>query len=104
MNLAGVVIGVLAFVVIGIFHPIVIKCEYYFSKKIWPVFLVLGLGFLLSSLWVPSVLVASLLGVIGCSCLWSIQELFEQERRVQKGWFPDNPNRGKPVKERIKNE
>ena len=28
---------------------------------------------------------------IGCSCLWSIKELFEQRERVRKGWFPENP-------------
>jgi len=33
------------------------------------------------------------LGVIGCSCFWSIKELYEQRERVKKGWFPDNPNR-----------
>ncbi|MBQ5358077.1 MAG: DUF4491 family protein [Alistipes sp.] len=26
--------------------------------------------------------------VIGCSCLWSIRELFEQRECVRKGWFP----------------
>jgi len=25
--------------------------------------------------------------------LWSIHELFEQEKRVERGWFPKNPNR-----------
>jgi len=36
-----------------------------------------------------------LLGVLGCTFLWSIQELYEQEERVRKGWFPENPNRQK---------
>jgi len=27
------------------------------------------------------------------SCLWSILELFEQEERVKKGWFPKNPKK-----------
>ena len=29
----------------------------------------------------------------GASSLWSIGELFEQRRRVEKGWFPANPKR-----------
>ena len=33
------------------------------------------------------------LGVVGCSCLWSILEIFEQKERVEKGWFPKNPKR-----------
>ena len=100
MNLTGVIIGVLAFVIIGVFHPIVIKSEYYFSKKIWPVFLVAGIGIIMGSLWVKAVLPAAILGVLGCSCLWSIQELFEQEKRVEKGWCPANPKRSKGIKEK----
>ena len=33
--------------------------------------------------------------VLGVTCLWSIKELFEQEERVKKGWFPANPKRKK---------
>ena len=29
MNTSGIIIGLSSFVIIGIFHPIVIKCEYY---------------------------------------------------------------------------
>ena len=104
MNFTGVIIGLLAFVIIGVFHPIVIKCEYYFGKKIWPVFLVVGAGILLGSLWVQAVLPAAILGVLGCSCLWSIQELFEQEKRVEKGWFPANPRKGSLNRESAENE
>ena len=100
MNLTGVIIGVLAFVIIGVFHPIVIKSEYYFSKKIWPVFLVAGIGIIMGSMWVKAILPAAVLGVLGCSCLWSIQELFEQEKRVEKGWFPANPKRANGIKEK----
>lgn len=35
MNWAGIIIGVTTFFVIGIFHPIVIKAEYYFGTKCW---------------------------------------------------------------------
>ena len=35
----------------------------------------------------------SLVGVVGASLLWSIGELFEQKKRVEKGWFPMNPKR-----------
>ncbi|MCI6812127.1 MAG: DUF4491 family protein [Lachnospiraceae bacterium] len=93
MNWNGILIGVASFLIIGIFHPIVIKGEYYFSKRIWPIFLVLGLVFLGISLLVENALGASLLGVLGCSCLWSIGELKEQEDRVKKGWFPRNEKR-----------
>ena len=34
-----------------------------------------------------------LIAVFGITCLWTIKELFEQEQRVAKGWFPKNPKR-----------
>lgn len=93
MNFQGVMIGVFSFLIIGIFHPIVIKGEYYFSKKIWPIFLLLGIIFIILSLNIKGQLLSALLGVTGFSCLWSIHELIEQEQRVRKGWFPKNPKR-----------
>ncbi|KEI05596.1 DUF4491 family protein [Clostridium botulinum] len=93
MNIQGVLIGLIAFLIIGVFHPIVIKGEYYFGKGIWPIFLVIGIIFLVVSIFIKSQIISSVLGVIGFSCLWSIIELFEQEERVKKGWFPKNPKR-----------
>lgn len=91
MYFQGILIAIATFLTIGIFHPIVIKSEYYFGVKCWPVFAVMGLIFLGVSLCVSSVFFAALLGVVGCSCLWSILEIFEQRERVRKGWFPMNP-------------
>lgn len=93
LHWTGVVIAVIAFLLIGVFHPIVIKAEYYFGKRVWPVFLLAGLIFLAASLWVAHPVGSSALGVLGCSCLWSIGELFEQEQRVARGWYPRRPGR-----------
>ena len=38
MNFSGILIGVLTFFLIGLFHPIVIYAEYYFGSRCWPVF------------------------------------------------------------------
>ena len=46
VNMEGVAVGIVALVMIGVFHPIVIKCEYYFSHRIWPLFLAAGWCFL----------------------------------------------------------
>lgn len=91
MNFDGIIIGLVSFLIIGLFHPIVIKGEYYFSKKIWPIFLVVGIVFLVISLYTESSILTASLGVTGFSCLWSIKELFEQEERVKKGWYPKRP-------------
>ena len=43
MNFTGIIVGLATFLIIGVFHPIVIKAEYYFSKSCWPVFLAAGI-------------------------------------------------------------
>lgn len=93
MYFEGIIIAVVTFLIIGIFHPIVIKSEYYWGVKCWPAFAVIGIALLASSLYISNVLVASIIGVTGCSALWSILEIFEQRERVRKGWFPMNPKR-----------
>lgn len=95
MHWSGIVIGLTVFFVIGLFHPIVIKCEYYFSDKVWPVFLVVGLICCIGSVFISHVILSSVLSILGFSCLWSIKELKEQKERVRKGWFPQNPKRTK---------
>lgn len=95
MNFIGLIIAFATFLTIGIFHPIVIKSEYYFGTRCWWVFLLSGIAFVALSLFVENQILSTLLGVVGCSCLWSILEIFEQKERVQKGWFPMNPKRQK---------
>ena len=70
MNWYGIVIGVCSFLIIGVFHPIVIKCEYYFSKKVWPIFFVCGLIAAVVSLLVGNFLASALLGSLSCSFFW----------------------------------
>ena len=98
INWQGIIIGAAAFLIIGIFHPIVIKSEYYFGKKVWPVFLVVGVISVGLTLMIENTAFAAIVGIFGFSCLWSINELIEQEERVRKGWFPANPKR--PVEQK----
>ena len=95
MSFIGILIGAVSFMSIGMFHPIVIKAEYYFSKKCWPVFAVAGVILLYVSTRMENVAHSACIAVVGMSCLWSIIELYEQEERVRKGWFPMNPARKK---------
>ncbi len=87
-NLTGVVIGVATFLIIGLFHPLVIKGEYYFGVKCWWVFLLMGIAATAGALCVRELLWSTLLAVWGASSFWSIGELFQQRERVRKGWFP----------------
>lgn len=93
MFFTGITIAIMALLIIGVFHPIVIKTEYYTGTKYWWAFLTAGLICLLTALFVENVILSAALGLAGASCLWSILELFEQKERVRKGWFPMNPKR-----------
>ncbi len=93
MYFEGLIIAVVTFLIIGAFHPIVIKSEYYWGVKCWPVFALVGIILLGISLFVQNVLLAAIIGITGCSSLWSVLEIFEQRERVRKGWFPMNPKR-----------
>ncbi len=90
LNLNGILIALFSYAIIGLFHPIVVKCQYYFTDRIWPIFLAVGLVLLILSLFVQNT-ASILLSIIGAACLWSIRELREQTERVNKGWFPENP-------------
>ena len=92
-RLAGIIIGISTFLIIGLFHPIVVKAEYYWGTRCWWIFLLLGLASIAVSLLVSSILLSTLAGVFAFSSFWTIKEVFEQEERVKKGWFPKNPRR-----------
>ena len=93
MNFTGIIIGVATFLIIGLFHPLVIKGEYYFGVRCWWVFALMGVAAVVAALFVEDVLVSTLLAVWGASSFWSIGELFEQRKRVEKGWFPKREKR-----------
>ena len=91
MNISGIIIGLATFLIIGIFHPIVIKAEYYLGTRCWWIFLLAGIVFGATSLIISNMIISTILGVTAFSSLWSILELKEQKKRVEKGWFPEGP-------------
>jgi hypothetical protein len=93
MYFTGLIIAVSTFVIIGLFHPVVIKTEYYFGTRPWWLFLITGIICIICSILIENDIFSSIVGVLGASLLWSIGELFSQKKRVQKGWFPMNPKR-----------
>lgn len=95
MNWSGITVGLATFLIIGVFHPIVIKAEYHFGKRCWWAFALAGVAFAVLSLFISNMVLTTITGVTAFSCFWSIHELFEQENRVKKGWFPANPKRKK---------
>lgn len=95
LNFMGIIIGVATFLVIGLFHPLVIKAEYYIGVRSWWLFLIAGIVAAAASLLVADLFVSVILGVVAFSSFWSIGEVFAQKKRVEKGWFPANPKRRK---------
>lgn len=95
LNFSGIIIGVATFLVIGLFHPLVIKAEYYIGVRSWWLFLFLGIVAGIVSLMVANLTLSIILGVVAFSSFWSIGEVFEQKKRVEKGWFPANPKKKK---------
>ena len=97
-HIGGLLIGICTFLIIGFFHPVVVKAEYYWGTRCWWIFLVLGILGVIGSVIITDLLISSLLGVFSFSSFWTIKELFEQKERVKKGWFPMNPKRRKEYK------
>ena len=95
MNFSGIVIGVATFLIIGLFHPLVIKAEYYIGVRSWWLFMLLGVASAVVSLLVVNLALSIFLGVVAFSSFWSIGEVFQQKKRVEKGWFPANPKKKK---------
>ena len=93
MHFEGILAGLATFLVIGLFHPLVIKAEYYLGVCSWWAFLILGLVASACSIWLSGGFWSIIFGVVAFSSFWSIKEVFEQRKRVEKGWFPRNPKR-----------
>ena len=92
-SLQGPLLGLATFLIIGLFHPIVIKTEYYFGTRPWWIFLLVGVEGTVAAFLIESLFWSALTAIVAFSSLWSIKELFEQKERVRKGWFPQNPRR-----------
>ena len=58
INFDGLLIGIVTFLIIGLFHPVVVKAEYYWGTKCWWIFLVLGILGVIASLFIDSVFVS----------------------------------------------
>lgn len=93
LNFTGIIIGAAVFLSIGICHPITIKLEYYFGRKGWWGFFIPGVICTAISLMVDNYIVSTIIAAFAFSCFWGIHEVFQQEMRVLRGWFPENPKR-----------
>ncbi len=93
MDFNGIIVGAATFLIIGLCHPLVIKTEYKYGKGAWWIFAVAGTILGIFSLIADNTTLSTVCGAGAFSFYWGIGEMFEQEKRVLKGWFPENPKR-----------
>ena len=70
-----------------------LKKMYYWGTRPWIIYLLIGVASLVGALFIENTIISAIVGVFGASALWGIGELFQQQKRVEKGWFPKNPKR-----------
>ena len=70
MYFTGIIIAVCTFVTIGIWHPIVIKTEYYWGTRPWIVYLGVGLASIVAAIFIENAILSAVVGVFGASALW----------------------------------
>ncbi len=87
-HLAGLFIGICTFLIIGLFHPVVVKAEYYWGTKCWWIFLILGIGGVITSLSIDNVILSSLLGVFAFSSFWPLKRSLNRKNGYGKAGFP----------------
>ncbi len=93
LNLSGIIVGVTVFLLIVFSRWLCIVGEYHFGKNFWIAFLLIGVIASLVSFLISNIIYSTMAGVTGFIFLWGIHETIEQEERVKKGWFPQNPKR-----------
>lgn len=93
INIIGSIVGFAAFVIIMFARYSCIVGEYYFTKRFWIVFLIVGLLSVAISFILTNIILSTIVAIIGFNYLWGVNEIIEQEQRVNKGWFPKNPKR-----------
>ena len=59
MYFTGIIIAVCTFLTIGIWHPIVIKTEYYWGTRPWVVYLVIGLTAIIAALFIENAILSA---------------------------------------------
>ena len=80
-NLEGLVIGLLTFLIIGIFHPLVIKGEYYFGTRCWWAFFVFGVVALIAALCIENVMWSAVSNEVGSRKILNVNNEKSTETR-----------------------
>jgi len=94
INWIGVTAALSAFVGVWLGHVSVRKLERE-SLQLWKpslTALVIGLGLEAASFLTSSRALSTMFGILGVTLLWDALEFYRQQRRIQRGHAPANPN------------
>lgn len=89
----GLICAVLAFLMMGLGMVAVIRIERHLGQAWQPEMVALGVGMALLTLLIRNDLLCAAAGILAGTILWGATELPDQAKRVQRGWYPDNPNK-----------
>ena len=88
-HLLGLLIGISTFLIIGLFHPVVIKAEYYLGTRCWWLFMLLGVLGVIGSLITENILISALLGVFSFSSFGLSKRYSNKKNGYEKDGFPE---------------
>ena len=82
INFDGLLIGIVTFLIIGLFHPVVVKAEYYWGDEMLVDIPCLGDLGVIASLFIDSVFVSAICGVFAFFIVLDDQGDFSSRRSV----------------------
>ena len=100
INLIGVTAALAAFIGVWLGHVSVRKLERE-AVHLWQpalTALMIGIGLELASFLTSSRVLSVMFGILGVTLLWDALEFFRQQRRIQRGHAPANPNNPRHAK------
>lgn len=100
INLIGVAAAFSAFIGVWLGHVSVRKLERE-AVHLWQpalAALVLGIGMEFASFLTSSRILSVMFGILGVTLLWDALEFYRQQRRIQHGHAPANPNNPRHAK------
>lgn len=101
MNTFGIFAGVTTLILIGLGFPLVIHGERFLGVLWWPYIIAAGAALVFVSLFVSNAWIAVPLAVLGATFMWGSTELKEQAGRVERGWYPNHPDKIRPPFEAV---
>ena len=91
-HLYGLALGVSSFLIIGLFHPVVIKAEYYWGTRCWWLFLLLGIAGAVASLCAENTFISALLASSPSHLSGASKKYSSKKNGSGKAGSPRTPN------------